>query len=112
MNSITFPNRIRANRRLLRIFAVASAVLLVQGTLTAPRAEANTIVDIYQAVSVGIAWDLGSKICPIACPAAAVAAVPPPPPAPVVAADPLAAIAAGYDANETARLNATNQNPR
>ncbi len=75
MNSITFPNRIRANRRLLRIFAVASAVLLVQGTLTAPRAEANTIVDIYQAVSVGIAWDLGSKICPIACPAAAVAAV-------------------------------------
>ncbi len=75
MNSITFPNRIRANRRLLRIFAVASAVLLVQGTLTAPRAEANTIVDIYQAVSVGIAWDLGSKICPIACPAASVAAV-------------------------------------
>jgi hypothetical protein len=75
MSSITFPNRIRANRRLLRIFAVASAVLLVQGTLTAPRAEANTIVDIYQAVSVGIAWDLGSKICPIACPAAAVAAV-------------------------------------
>ena len=75
MNSITFPNGIRANRRLLRILAVASAVLLVQGTLTAPRAEANTIVDIYQAVSVGIAWDLGSKICPIACPAAAVAAV-------------------------------------
>ena len=75
MNSITFPNRIRANRRLLRIFAVASAVLLVQGTLTAPRAEANTIVDIYQAVSVGIAWDLGYKICPIACPAAAFAAV-------------------------------------
>jgi hypothetical protein len=70
-----FPNELSFNRRILRIVAIASAVLLIQGTFTAPKAEASSIVDIYQAVSVGIAWDLGSKVCPIACAAAAVSAV-------------------------------------
>ena len=75
MKALAFPDELRVNRRIVRIVAIASALLLIQGIFTPPQAEANSIVDIYQAVSVGIAWDLGSKVCPIACPAVAVAAV-------------------------------------
>jgi hypothetical protein len=45
MKTKAFPNELSFNRRILRIVAIASAVLLIQGTFTAPKAVVEKSIE-------------------------------------------------------------------
>jgi hypothetical protein len=61
-------------KRLFRIFVIASVLFATQTVGRAPKVEARTLANVYEAVSVAVSYDLGSKVCGIGCGAAAAAA--------------------------------------
>ena len=58
----------------LRAGIVATLIFASQGFGATSRAEANTLANVYEAVSVSVAYGVGDRVCGIPCGAVAAAA--------------------------------------
>ncbi len=58
----------------LRVGIVATLIFASQGFGATSRAEANTLANVYEAVSVSVAYGVGDRVCGIPCGAVAAAA--------------------------------------
>ena len=70
----TASTTLTIRERIIRGTVIASLIFAFQTFGSAPKAEASTLGNVYEAVSTAVAYDLGTKACGLACGAAAAAA--------------------------------------
>lgn len=70
----TIPlKRNNSNHLIIRIGVIASLIFASQTISSTPRAEASTMANVYEAVSIAVAYGVGERVCGIPCGAAATA---------------------------------------
>ena len=74
MESSVGVQQLSLRERIIRGTVIASLIIALQAADSTPKAEAFTLANVYEGVSVAISYDLGSKACGVGCGAAAVAA--------------------------------------
>jgi hypothetical protein len=63
----------RSSHLVIRMGVITSLIFASQTVGSTPRAEASTMANVYEAVSIGVAYGLGERVCGIPCGAAATA---------------------------------------
>jgi hypothetical protein len=71
-NTVPVKNN-RSSHLVIRIGVMASLIFASQTVSSTPGAEASTLADVYEVVSITIAFGLGERVCGIPCGAAATA---------------------------------------
>jgi hypothetical protein len=71
MENTIVPKKNRTIHLVIRIGVIASLIFASQIVSRTPGAEASTMANVYEAVSIAVAYGLGERLCGIPCGAAA-----------------------------------------